>query len=56
MNTLPCCAYLEVEDRPCTGTMTLANFGLEYICDTCKGRCGRLVHPTCIPATIRYQN
>ena len=38
-----CCNYREDLDAPCDGDM---EFGIpEYVCTTCKARCGYLVHP-----------
>jgi hypothetical protein len=44
---LPCCNWIETADDigggPCAGTMKPG--WPEYVCDTCRGRCGALAHP-----------
>ncbi len=46
---LPCCNLVEQPDgtaTPCPGVMTLVDHH-QYRCDTCRGYCGSLVHPSC---------
>ena len=43
---LPCCNYIEAVDDtegPCAGTMRPG--WPEFVCDTCRARCGSLAHP-----------
>ena len=42
-----CCNYLEIEDKPCEGEMELDDkpHPREFVCKSCKGRCGIQVHP-----------
>lgn len=43
-----CCNVLEcpaMEAIACPGLMTLADNGVEFLCNSCKGRCGSIAHP-----------
>lgn len=45
---LPCCNYIEAyydhdPEGPCAGTMQPG--WPEYVCDTCRARCGAQAHP-----------
>jgi hypothetical protein len=42
---MTCCNYREDLDKPCEGRMAIADNQVEFVCDTCKGRCGVQVHP-----------
>ena len=44
--SLPCCNEIEHEDYTATRCTGLMVHGWpEYVCDTCRARCGALAHP-----------
>lgn len=48
VGTLPCCSVIEQPDGTayrCRGVMS--SRWRVYVCDTCRGQCGILAHPTC---------
>jgi hypothetical protein len=53
---LPCCNYEfaevngKLDEVKCSGTMT--RVGYQYVCGTCRARCGSKVHPLCSAAGL----